>query len=181
LIAVGFVCADAAPWADVGRTSVTSEAVQHLRDHWAEQGCLNRNPASDGEILAFENQYGVHLPQVVRDYFRLLNGTDGGQASMDDEEQISFWHLDQLRPLATILPNDDTPGAAEMFVFADWSLEVHLWALRLTKEEQPAPVFITYDTAQQVAFSFEEFVRRYLSKDKDVLWPERSGGRPTWR
>jgi len=37
------------------------------------------------------------MPFVVADYFLTANGTKYGRSGMEDEDLISFWHLDQVR------------------------------------------------------------------------------------
>lgn len=149
-----------------------SQLLERLRDHWTGLSCVNRRPATLEEILAFEERCRVRLPPLVREYFATLNGTKEGESSMEDEDLISFWHLDQLQPLED-RPSVSPLHVSSFFLFADWSINAHEWAVQLTADRSGQnTVLIMYDPPQQVAASFEEFVQRYLARDKAVLFPE---------
>ncbi len=65
--------------------------------------------------------------------------------------------------------------AASYFVFADYSLSAHVYAIRLSNSsENENPVVVAYDEYNliQVASSFSEFARGYLEDDNAVLFPE---------
>lgn len=144
--------------------------LEHLRDYWGSW--INPQGATEAEIISFEKRYGVALPPGVRDYFALLNGTAAGQCGMADADEISFWHLDEVRSLAEERPDDETPDAGRFFVFADYLIWSHAWAVHLSDDvSAPTPVVITYYQGQQVAGSFEEFLPRYIARDYGVLFP----------
>jgi len=155
--------------------------LERLRDYWRGLACVNPRPASAEEIVAFEKRHKVQMPPLVREYFETLNGTQEGESHMEDEELISFWHLDQLQPL------EDRPSVSPLhvpsfFLFADWSINAHEWAVQLTDNSSTrGPVAIMYDPPQQVAASFEEFLRRYLERADEVLFPEVLARRPARR
>ena len=124
------------------------------------------------DIKAFEAQHGVHLPPFIADYFLTVNGTKEGQWAMEDEDLISFWHLDQVQTLE----------GGHLFVFADWSIDAHSWAVRLTGDATaPAPIVITYEPPQQIAGTFEEFLDAYLRRERWALFPEPGQTRFTGR
>jgi hypothetical protein len=99
-----------------------------LRKYWEERGIANPHRPTSGEIAAFEAQHGIKLPPVMADYFVVANGTKEGQWGMEDDDLISFWHLGQIRTLRALRPEDPTPDADRLFVFADWSIDAHSWA-----------------------------------------------------
>jgi hypothetical protein len=152
-----------------------TETTAALRDAWKRLRILNSTGASDNEIAQFEARYRVTLPPIVREYFSVLNGTEVGQCGMEDEDLISFWHLDQVRTLAEECPGEGTPHADQLFVFADWSIWAYAWAVRLSADTAAAtPVVITHEPGQQVAASFGEFIQRYVARDPEVLFPDRA-------
>jgi len=156
-----------------------TDANAALRDCWKQLGILNSKGASDDEIAHFEARYRVTLPPGVREYFSVLNGTEAGQFGMEDEDLISFWHLDQVRTLAEECPGDETVHADQLFVFADWSIWASAWAVRLSADPAaPTPVIIAYEPGQQVAASFEEFLLHYVARDPNVLFPDRAERHP---
>ena len=149
-----------------------TDANAGVRDYWQRLGILNVKGASDEEIAHFEARYGVTLPPTLREYFSLLNGTEQGQLGMEDEDLISFWHLDQVRTFAEEFPGDESPHADRLFVFADWSINARVWAVHLSTDPAERTAVFAYDPGQQVAASFEEFLQRYVARAADVLFPD---------
>jgi hypothetical protein len=147
-------------------------AVTSVRETWARQGVLGLRAATSAEIAAFEERYSVVLPPVVREYFATVNGTRDGRLGMEDEDQIGFWHLDQVEPLELPTTGDPTAGGGALFVFADWLIDSWRYAFRLTRDhDEVAPVFVSFDPPLQVATSFSEFLERYLARDMRMLFP----------
>jgi hypothetical protein len=152
--------------------------IDSLRQEWEAQGIANPQLPTSIDLAAFEARHGVHVPAVIAEYFLRVNGTKEGRLRMEDTDLISFWHLDQIETLATVSPGDPTPGAGNLFVFADWSIEAHTWAVRLSADVTDATlVVITYGPAQEVASSFEEFLEGYLRRQNRVLFPVAPDGR----
>jgi uncharacterized protein DUF2442/SMI1/KNR4 family protein SUKH-1 len=144
-----------------------------LRKEWETQGIANPQLPTSLDLAAFEARHGIRLPTAVAEYFLRVNGTKEGRFGMEDTDLVSFWHLEQIETLAVVSPGDPTPAASSLFVFADWSIEAHAWAVRLSADVTDAtPVMITYGPAQEVASSFEEFLQGYLRREKRVLFPE---------
>lgn len=134
-----------------------------VRTIWERQGIRNGRTATEMDISAFEGNYDLKLPPIVRDYFLELNGTIGGKLGMDDERLIGFWRLDQVRPMKEEFPEYSTAEEANLFIFADYSIWVAAYAIRLTSggDGESAVFLIFSDEPYQIAATFEEFLRRY--------------------
>jgi hypothetical protein len=161
-------------------TARTTATLKALQDAWEARGVVNPTPATEAEIAAFEAGYNVRLPAEVRAYFRLLNGTRHGKGGLDDSEHLlSFWHLSQVRTLAEEGITDD-PRADQIFVFADYSLWVWAFGLRLGLDpSQPAPIIVDIGWPhQEVSPDLNSFLEAYLRSDTDVLYPETRPRRP---
>ena len=59
------------------------------------------------------------------------------------------------------------------FVFADYSIAAHVFAIRLSKASVPTnDVVVVYDDRPlEVASSFSKFVEGYLARAESVLFP----------
>jgi SMI1 / KNR4 family (SUKH-1) len=147
--------------------------VSQLREYWEERGIANSILPSRDDLAAFERQYDITLPLTIVEYFLIANGTRDGQWGMEDDDLISFWHLDQIRPFNQMYPTEAIPDGDRLFVFADWSIDAHAWAVRLSRDAAAeTPVMITYDPIQDVARSFDDFLSGYLERSKWALFPE---------
>jgi hypothetical protein len=147
--------------------------IGELRDYWQQCGIANPILPSGKDVTAFEKRYNVALPAVLADYFLLVNGTRNGQWNMEDEDLISFWHLDQIRTISELSPEVAVPDADRLFVFADWSIDAHAWAVRLSPDATSStPVLITYDSLQEVSGTFEDFLTGYMARATWALFPE---------
>ena len=150
-----------------------------VRDRWAARGILNDSPASNSDIAAFEQRYGVVLPVDLRTYFTKLNGTAIGASGMEDENLLGFWHLDQVRTFAEELsPNaDKIPEAGGVFVIADHSIWVYAFGIKLSADPgAPTPIVVDLGKPyHQVAPSFSAFLEGYLRGDSDMIYPDPKG------
>ena len=143
---------------------------ESLKQFWLRHNIELQCGASEVELREFEGKYNILFPDDLKDYFSTV---DGFADSCVDDNVIEFL------PLAKVLPSSktwtlETPDADSYFVFADYSLSCHVYAIRLTDDLTLGnPVFIVYDeNPQQIAGSFSEFVRGYLADDNGVLFPQ---------
>jgi cell wall assembly regulator SMI1 len=130
-----------------------------------------RPGASEKEFAAFEDRYNVRLPTDVREYFALVNGFDGRGHWMTDDEVITFLGLDEMKPLSEYW-SPKVADSDSYFVFADYSLAAHVYAIRLGASGLRNEVVVVYDQTVEVAKSFSEFVAGYLENNHAVLIPE---------
>ena len=145
---------------------------ESLRKFWSRQGVKLNLGASEDELAAFEAKYNVHLPSDLRDYFAGVNGFDGSETWMTDNEVITFLGLDEVKPLSEYW-SPDVANADSYFVFADYSLAAHVYAIRLMNDSGDGnAVVVVYDGKPvKVASSFSEFVEGYLENNHGVLFP----------
>ena len=142
-----------------------------LKTFWLRQGVKLRPGAIVDEFTAFEARYNVRLPEDLREYFAAVNGFDGSEHWITDDEVITFLGLDEMKPLSeywsTIVADSDS-----YFVFADYSLSAHVYAIRLDTSGRANEVVVVYDRLIKVAGSFSEFMTSYLENNRTVLFPE---------
>jgi cell wall assembly regulator SMI1 len=142
---------------------------ESLRQYWLKQGIKLKSGASEIELLAFENKYNVHLPEDLKDYFSTVNGFDDSDV---DGEFITFLTLDEIESLS--INWSQAPEAKSYFIFADYCISCHVYAIKLTKDTKfDNPVFIDFNDNKnptQIADSFSEFAQSYLKNDYKVLF-----------
>jgi hypothetical protein len=129
--------------------------------------------ASLEEIARFEREYAVALPDDVRAYFALVNGTTGGEHGQDDPFMVSFWPLSQVRTFAeTHIRADD--AASQTFAFADRSIRMTVYGIRLSADSRAAAPVVASGPlgCVQIAPSLGEFLWRYATGDWRVLNPD---------
>jgi hypothetical protein len=151
-----------------------TDLLANLKDHWRQQGISHGPPVSRAQILEFEARYGVSLPADLRAYLTALNGSELGRNGPMDDQLISFWHLSEIRPLSEEHPESAIPHGRSYFVFADYSIDVHAYVIRLSPDPRaPAPVMVALDELLiEVAPSFSAFIERYRAGDSAVLFPD---------
>lgn len=143
---------------------------ESLKHFWLQQGIKLKPGASEIELFAFENKYDVRLPEDLKNYFSTVNGFDDSDA---DEEYITFLPLEEIEPLS--MNWSQAPEAKSYFIIADWSISCHVYAIKLTKDNEfNNPMFIDFNNKKiptQIADSFSEFAQSYLKNDYKVLFP----------
>jgi len=142
---------------------------ESLKQFWLRYDIKLRRGASEVELREFEQKYNVLLPEDLKDYFSTVDGfADSGV----DENVIYFLPLEEVVSLSEAWSRK--PEASSYFIFADYSISCHVYAICLTNSLTLGnPVFIAYDeTPKQIAGSFTEFVRGYLADDYGILFPQ---------
>jgi hypothetical protein len=145
---------------------------ESLRRHWASNNVEINGGVSEAQLSAFEHKYDVTVPQELRDYFLSVNGMP---SDVVDTEMIRFWMLEELGPLPELAPDFADPRYIEnpesVFLFADYSIWAHAYAIRLTKAvtESNEIFIIGPKSPLLLCGSFSDFVDRYLT-NKDLLF-----------
>jgi hypothetical protein len=140
-----------------------------LKNHWLSLGVKVNAGVSHDELDAFESKYQVVLPADLRDYFLTVDGMVEG---VMDHGCFSFWSLNAVKPIPDESPNYSDPyikDARSFFVFADFLIWSHAYAIRLAATDAANTIFmIGGETPIKMYDSFSEFVSAYLS-DPDRL------------
>ncbi|HEY3838826.1 MAG TPA: SMI1/KNR4 family protein [Bryobacteraceae bacterium] len=154
---------------------------QSVRERWQAAGVTARPGAAAADINAFERRNGVCLPADVRAFYAEADGMPSGTW---DEELLSFWPLAEVGSVPALLAGcrgipdyggieASLPEAGSYFVFADHSIWIHVYAVRLSPDPLAACpiVWIAGDRWEVQAGSFGEFLRRYAEQPQQVLFP----------
>jgi len=148
------------------------ELVRRIRAHW-ERASAHADPgASETVLAAFEARHEVRLPAAFRALYRAMDG------NMGDENLTRFWPLAEICRVSDVPEVADAPGessaeASNYFVFADYMIFSHVYAVRLTTDGRDGPVWWVLGSRQQVeiAPSFEAFLRAYSENPDSILFP----------
>ena len=143
-----------------------------IKQFWLGQGIKLRRGATSEEFAAFELKHNIRLPDDLREYLTAVDGFDGSEHWMTDDEVITFLGLDEMKPLSEYW-SPDVADANSYFVFADYSLAAHVYAIRLSSDSSDSnDVVVLYREPVKVACSFSKFVEGYLENSEAVLFPE---------
>ena len=146
---------------------------QIIKEHWLYQKLALQPGATEAELQAFEDQYRVRLPADVRGYFSAVNGM--AEDCAGDALLINFWPLPELKRVTEAAPFCHIEAAESYFIFADFLIWSHAYAIRLSSDlRQPNPVIIVHGAPIQLADSFTEFMQEYLRHNEAVLFPRSS-------
>lgn len=149
-----------------------------LKQFWARHNIKLRRGASETELRQFEEKYNVVLPDDLKDYFATV---DGFEDSDSDENLFTFLPSAEVVPLDEFWLDESwstgTFDAKSYFVFVDYFISAHVYAIRLTNDLSLGnPIVTNYvkpnEDPIQIASSFSEFVQGYLANDNGVLFPQ---------
>jgi len=155
---------------------------QSVRERWQSAGVTPRPGAATPDIDAFERHHGVRLPTEVRAFYAEMDGMPSGAW---DEDLLSVWPLAEVASVPALLSGfrgipdyggieRALPDAASYFVFADHSIWVHVYAVRLSADPSTACSVVWIaggDIWEVIAPSFGDFLRRYAQEPRQVLFP----------
>jgi cell wall assembly regulator SMI1 len=126
---------------------------------WRDSGIAIRPGVAQADIDTFELSHGVHLPDEMAEYFRLIDGMNEGSA---DEHGIRFWPLVEVRAVLEEIPKASKDLFDGYFVFADYSLWAHGYAVHLIEGKSDV-IIAGGETPFKVAASFGEFLELYIN------------------
>lgn len=150
-----------------------NDLLQTVKALWISHTRPSRLPDSR-ELAAFESKYGVTLPADFRMFLAEVNGSEDNDGGPLDAQGVTFWRLSNILPVTMAWPGATFEGRDQWFVFADFMIESHVYAIHLSSSlSAPNPVAVVAgDDLVKVAPSFEAFLNAYLSDDKAILFPD---------
>jgi hypothetical protein len=157
--------------------------TERLKSYWSAIGATMRPGVDHSMIASFEAHYGVRIPEDFCDYIANIDGIDDGNW---DNEMISFWPLHSIKSVPEALtPFAGIPNYSQIthrlgeagayFVFADFLIWSHVYAVRFGKRESDKSqvLWICGSTYYSVAESFSDFLQMYLDKPESIVFPKR--------
>ena len=150
------------------------ELWQNLKQFWASQNVKIGRPASVAEIEQFETDHQIRLQPDFESYLLAVNGMND-KAWETDDDWICFWSLQNMKSLKEEYPDwaKKVKNADEYFIFADYSIRCHDFALRVTAgKPDSTAVYVLYSQPQKVASRFTEFIERYILSDGEMTFPD---------
>jgi hypothetical protein len=154
------------------------DQYDRIKARWQDLGVL-RDGVSAADIDRFEQQCGVRLPFEMAAFYRTMDGTNAMEEAL-----ISFWPLEEVGPVPEKLSSfqgvpdyreiaTTLPEAATYFAFADHSIWVNVYAVRITQDlaVPNTVVWISGHTWKVIDDSFADFMARYALDPESVLVP----------
>src|SRR4051812_7461538 len=146
------------------------ETARQVRRTWSSLGLILSPGATVEEIEAFERKYGVCLTDSVRSFYGVVNGMVEGNT---DRSYIRFWPLSEVSPVSEELTLTDHQRAEleGYFVFADYSMWVHGYAVQLSKgaNTSDSVVIVDGESVRNISGSFAAFVEQYAKDPVEIL------------
>lgn len=150
---------------------MTADILTTLCSRWRAANVALRPAASEADIQNWEREKEVRLSADLRSLLLMANGMEEGE--MDPRTMVRFWPLEEIREASKELGSESSAADhfTHFFVFADYSLWAHAYAIQLTNDRRdPNPVVIVGgDVPIHVATSFSHFIEKYLSDPQQVL------------
>jgi hypothetical protein len=149
-----------------------NDIAERVRVHWSDHGVAASAGVSEAELHQFEVRHGLFLPDDMRACFLHVNGMTAW-----DEDLFRFFPLEEVECLAQFWPGIPIRNASAVFLFADHSIILPGYAIRLDAANRIENEVIAVFQKQGmdgfeisvVALSFSEFVERYLRNDSTRL------------
>jgi SMI1 / KNR4 family (SUKH-1) len=153
------------------------EQLLRLKSIWEEKKIRSEWTVSESDILKFETDRNVKLPEDFRSYFKLINGMD----EEVDNDFFEFYSLNKVDDVVNLLGNYGTPRHGESivrirnpkncFVFADYSINLIAYAIRLNDVDSKRNEIyaICGDVYKIIAESFLDFISLYLDDSDELI------------
>ena len=146
--------------------------VEELLRQWRLAGVGLRAGLPERELSAFENRHGISLPPALRTLWARADGFREGEM---DATRTRYWPLGEVVTAQDALKSLNLNEEAHRgyFVFADFLLWSHGYAVRLTKHDGAlSPVAIVGGAIPiVVAESVEEFLLSQVREGAKMIRP----------
>jgi len=150
-------------------------SYKRLIDRWAAQGLKIATGATDGEVVSFESQNAVVLPEDFRNYFLKVNGMVQDFENSCDRIGFAFWPLSLVTSVTKECAKRSSPVPAlkdpeRYFVFADYLQWSWAYAIHLDANSPDTNQVIHVGTLRPkvIANSFTAFVNLYLQDAREL-------------
>lgn len=152
--------------------------IDELKNNWTRSNINLESPATDQELMSFQEDNDVMFPDDLIKYFTELNGS----SDQYDDKFFKFYSLFQFVSIKNELSNwtgvpDYTNIVNSMkfhencFVFSDYFFHSSAYAIRLyNKKSNVNEIYVIIgDEYRLIADSLSEFIELYL-KDSSELY-----------
>lgn len=145
--------------------------LQKLKDKWILEGVNNFDPIDIDALEIFQVNNGVIMPNDLKEYFKLLNGT----SNECTDELYEFYSIDQVKRIPSKfrdwkgIPNYhallELQEVKDLFVFANYSFNLFAYAIRLNpKNLDNNDVYVLCgEDFKKISNTFTEFIELYLN------------------
>ena len=144
--------------------------ILKLKQHFLDDGVRINQPATEKEILLFEKLHNILLPNDLKEYFLLFNGT--GEGNFGDSG-YAFFSLDELKLVVDeSSTSDEKEIYKDCFAFSDYMVWCWGYVIKLSETVGDNPVYSIHlekPPKHKVANSFSEFINLYLEDPDDVI------------
>lgn len=156
-----------------------ADVLDRLLNHWQMNGTKPAaSKASADDVTSWEAQYGVRLPDDLREYVTKVNGIlFGEQLEFDD-------NLNTLLPLSAIKPESEwsnREAPPNRFVIADHCISCFWWTVDLDAERHSETAVSLSGTSdgkpRTVATSMAEFLDMYIENSPTMYGPSAKASR----
>lgn len=151
---------------------MTPTTAEIVRLRWAALGLALRSGVDDSAVAQAEVRLGVRLPAGMVALWKAVDGMAPGDW---DDQLLRFWPLQEIGPVGLDVLGLDSAAHCQLFLFADWSLWAHAYAVDLGHGPEWGSVWLIGGRLPlKIAGSFAEFVELYLSNSDRLFAPEGS-------
>jgi hypothetical protein len=141
---------------------------------WRRTNPTLEAPVSPASISAFERDHRVRLPVALRELYLRADGCEW------DENATQFLPLGEIKPLIEVVQFSELqlaefPRARTYFVFVDYLISSHYFAVALTDDANAGEVLAIVNARMKasVAPTLEQFLHDYTQDSlAAVLFPD---------
>ena len=146
---------------------MSTPSIEAVIAYWTAHDVPYLPGVDENDVTAFETKYDVTLPQDVREFYLITDGTHVPLCNGCDHDMYEFYRLSEIAPDA------EFPWAMN---FADFQMLSWWFAIDLTGGGGRGPGAVYFMGAIGgrpliVAHTFTEFLNLYVTTD-ERLWPD---------
>ncbi|WP_326981929.1 SMI1/KNR4 family protein [Chryseobacterium sp. MYb264] len=150
--------------------------LEQLKKKWSNEGITKNSAINRNAIEIFERDNSIILPNDLKEYFKLLNGT----FNQSTDELYEFYSIENVRKVSDEfsdwqgIPNYrlllNLEKIKDLFVFANYSFNLFSYAIRLSSEQldENEIYVLCGGNYKKIANNFFDFLDLYIDNSIEL-------------
>jgi hypothetical protein len=157
-------------FADI-RSARVDDLVRRIKARWLSEGIDSPEGVSEARLRAFEEEFGVTLPQDMRLFFSSVNGM--GRSDIMDDNLFTISDIDSIFPCKLCLTKEELsqhPQLEDYYNFASQSFDLPAFCIKLRGNSNEIVTLYNSLESRHVCVSFSDFLSLYLADKLEMFF-----------
>ncbi len=145
--------------------------LQKIKEKWMKESIITFQPVDIESILNFQIKNNIIVPNDLKEYFKILNGTGGEYTT----ELYEFYSIERIKKvleefqdwkgIPNYQPLVNLNDTKNLFVFANFSFNLFAYGIKLYEEKRDINEIYVFcgEKYKKISNNFSDFLELYLN------------------